>query len=289
MMDAGDHGSMSPEGDPGEKPRIAVIDDEQRWLKVFKRMFRSSNYAVDTFDDPEAFLAALGSDPRRFAGIICDINMPQMDGHAVLKTVKENPATRNIPFLIVSGALTYGDNLARLRSVACVSKLTDDLRSVVFSELIEVIENWPLVRSHLIRAHIPEEKIEFFREFFINYHHFFGEILTYVNQMETACVRGDREAIVSIRALCDRYMNELQDTCMQLIEIVQEIPAATRFIGKVCERGRNSLNMIQGIQCMLSEEPPSSQAFNTFLIDCRDSLERIVAGTENGYNLRSAE
>jgi len=34
-----------------EKPVIAVIDDEDKWLKVYKRMFRNSNYCLDTYSD----------------------------------------------------------------------------------------------------------------------------------------------------------------------------------------------------------------------------------------------
>ena len=73
---------------------------------------------------------------------------------------------------------------------------------------------------------------------------------------------------------------------MQLIGLIQDIPETSSFIAKVCERGRTSLNMIQTFQLMLTEEPTSNQEFRTFLSDCRDSLEKIISGTEKGYNLR---
>ncbi len=268
------------------KMRLAVIDDERKWLKVFKRMFRNSAYEVDTFDNPQEFVTTILKHPDRYAGIICDIKMPQMDGHQVYNVVKSNRATRTIPFVIVSGVLTQDQNLSKVQGIAYISKLDDDLRAKVFKELQEVIENWPVIKNYLVRKNISEEKIEFFCQFFINYHQYFNEILTHINKMEQACVCRDPESIRQIAAQCDSYMTELQDTCMQLIGLVQDIPQTTSFIAKVCERGRTSLNMIQTFQFMLAEEPTSNREFRAFLKDCRDSLEKIIIGTEKGYNLR---
>ncbi len=267
-------------------PTIAIIDDEQKWLKVFKRMFRRSDYAVDTYDDPQRFLDALFAAPNRYAGIICDIKMPQLDGHQVFNSVKSNEATQNIPFLIVSGVLTQDQNLSKVQGAAYISKLDDNLKTKVFQELIEVIENWPKLESYLRSREVDEEKIGFFCQFFINYHKYFNDILTYVNQMEKACVTGDRESIENIHRKCIDFLDDLQNTCMDLISLIQEGPESSGFIRKVCERGRTSLNMIQSFQLMLTEETSSKEEFRLFLNECKDSLEKIIVGTEDGYNLR---
>lgn len=269
------------------KPKIAVIDDEHKWLKVFKRMFRNSNYSVDTYDDPQRFLDVIIKAPDQYVGIICDIKMPQLDGHQVFEVVKNNSATQNIPFLIVSGVLTQDQNLSKVQGTAYVSKLDDDLRTRVFEELIEVIENWPKIEGYLRYRNVTEEKIGFFFQFFINYHKYFNDILTYVNKMETACVDGDREAIEQTNRQCLEFLNELQETCMEMITLIQEGPESSGFISKVCERGRTSLNMVQSFQLLLAEEASSNEEFRMFLNDCRDSLEKIIVGTEEGYNLRS--
>ncbi len=269
-----------------DKPIIAVIDDEHRWLKVFKRMFRNSDYGVDTYDDPKRFLETIFQSPDRYAGIICDIKMPGLDGHQVFQSIKGNKATQNIPFLIVSGVLTQDQNLCKVQGAVYISKLDDDLRAKVFEELIEVIENWPKIRGYLQYRNVSEEKIDFFCQFFINYHKYFNDILTYVNEMETACVNGDHENINRINRQCIGFLTEMQTTCMEMISLIQEGPETSGFIRKVCERGRTSLNMIQSFQLMLSEEPSTSEAFKAFLDECRDSLEKIIIGSEAGYNLR---
>jgi CheY-like chemotaxis protein len=269
-----------------EKPKIAVIDDEQRWLKVFQRLFRNSRYAVDTFSDPHIFLNTIAAYPERYCGIICDINMPHLDGYQVFENLKANPVTQNIPFLMVSGVLTQDQNLSKIQGIAYISKLDDNLRGKVFQELIDVIENWPKVRRCLEDNRVPSEKIEFFCQFFINYHKYFNEILSFVNRMEHACVQSDLAAMAEIKAECDAYMNELQSTCMDLIMILQQNSHATQFIRKLCQRGRTSLNMIQTFQFILGEETSSSQEFQVFLKDCRDSLEKIIMGSDPRYNLR---
>ena len=274
----------APEND---KPTIAIIDDERKWLKVFARMFRNSNFGVDTFDDPRHFLAIILKHPQKYAGIICDIKMPQMDGHQVFEAVKNNPATQNIPFVIVSGVLTQDHNLCKIQGAPYISKLDDNLRTKIFQELIDVIENWPKVKVYLQSQAVSEEKIDFFCQFFINYHKYFNEILTFINKMEVACVNADPQAIVYTREACTAYMAELQRTCMDLIALMQAGPETSSFVRKVCERGRTSMNMIQAFQMLLAEEPSSNSEFRSFLRECRDSLEKIIIGTEKGYNLRA--
>ena len=272
-----------------DKLTIAVIDDEQRWLKVFKRMFRNSGYEVHTFDDPRQFLETVLESPQQYAGIICDIKMPQMDGHQVFDAIKSNPVTQNIPFVIISGVLTQDNNLSKVQGVPYISKLDDNLRSKIFQELIEVIENWPRVREYLRSQNVSDDKIDFFCQFFINYHKYFNEILTFINKMEVACVSADHEAISRIGEECATYIADLQNTCMQLISLMQDGPVTTAFVGKLCRRGRTSINMIQTYQLLLAEEPSTNPEFRSFLGECRQSLEKIIVGTEKGYNLRTTE
>jgi CheY-like chemotaxis protein len=272
-----------------DKLTIAVIDDEQRWLKVFKRMFRNSGYEVHTFDDPRQFLETALESPQQYAGIICDIKMPQMDGYQVFDAIKSNPVTQNIPFVIISGVLTQDNNLNKVQGVPYISKLDDNLRSKIFQELIEVIENWPRVREYLRSQNVSDDKIDFFCQFFINYHKYFNEILRFINKMEVACVSADHEAISRIGEECATYIADLQNTCMQLISLMQDGPDTTAFVSKLCRRGRTSINMIQTYQLLLAEEPSTNPEFRSFLGECRQSLEKIIVGTEKGYNLRTAE
>ena len=269
-----------------EKPVIAVIDDEEKWLNVYRRMFRSSNYSIEPYSDPHLFLDTIARDPNRFAGIICDINMPVMNGHLVFEAIKKDEKTRNIPFLIVSGVLTQDQNLSKIQTTAYVSKMDDNLRTKIFEELIAVIENWPRVKQYLHAQHVAEEDINFFCQFFINYQSFFNDILDYIHQMELACVNSDDDAMAQTTKNCMDFMDEINNKCMGIISLIQKSQEMTGFSRKICTRARSSLNMIQYYQLMFSEETSSNREFQMFLTDCRQSIEKIILGTEEGYNLR---
>ncbi len=274
-------------GRPAEdKPRLAVIDDEDRWLKVFKRMFRKSDYHLETYSDPNAFLRVIGHDPNRFAGVICDIKMPEINGHQVFDALKENPATANIPFVLVSGVLTENHNLSRVQGKAYVSKLDDNLCSRIFDELIEVIENRPHLEAYLRNRQVATENIEFFHQFYVNYHIFFSQILEFVRQMEAACVKVDAEEAEQIRTRCDKYMKDLNQRLMDLVHIAQDCPHAEHFITNVCRRVRTSLNMLLHFQMLIGEATTSGSNFPRLLTECRHNLESIIMGSEKGYNLR---
>ena len=268
------------------KSIIAVIDDEQKWLKVYKRMFKDSNYLVDTYSDPQTFLNTITEHPDRYVGIICDIKMPKLSGHQVFEEIKNNRETQDVPFLIVSGVLTQEQNLSKIQGTAYVSKLDDELRARIFEELIEVIENWPKVKQYLRSKNVSEERIDFFCQFFINYQKFFNEILRYINAMEEACVASDTKAISEITKQCTDFMDDLHDKNMSIISLLQESSQHTGFMRKMCERGRSSLNMIQNFQLFLAEETTSNEEFQDFLKECRENLEKIVIGTEKGFCLR---
>lgn len=83
-----------------EKPLVLVIDDEPSAVDLMERMLSSSGYAVAT--------ASNGADGLRLAreakpvAIVLDINMPEISGWEVLKTLGTDPETRDIPVFIVT-------------------------------------------------------------------------------------------------------------------------------------------------------------------------------------------
>lgn len=265
---------------------LAVIDDDDRWLKVFSRMFRNSGYHLETFSNPHDFLRLVHHEPGRFSGIICDIKMPEIDGHQIFRSIKKDPSTANIPFVMVSGALTENHNLSKVQGLAYVSKLDDDVCSRIFDELIEVIENWPHIQVHLRSQQATDDDIEFFYQFYVNFHLFFSKILNYVSQMEASCVNSNLKEAEQTRRMCDQYIGNLNQRIMDLIEIVQECPHAQHFIANVCRRARTCLNMILHFQLLIGEAAPADSDFPLMLTECRENLEKIIVGNEKGYNLR---
>lgn len=63
------------------RPLIAVVDDDESFLRSLGRLLRSVGYAVETFSSGRAFLSSLPiSIP---ACVVLDIQMPDMNGFEV--------------------------------------------------------------------------------------------------------------------------------------------------------------------------------------------------------------
>jgi PAS domain S-box-containing protein len=82
------------------KPRILFVEDEAT-LREHLALKLSDTYLVDTAGNGnEALLAVMRAKP---ALVVTDIVMPDMDGVELLVTLRQNPGTRAIPVLLISG------------------------------------------------------------------------------------------------------------------------------------------------------------------------------------------
>jgi signal transduction histidine kinase len=81
--------------------RILVIDDEE-WLREMVHMA----LAQKGFDVVEAENGAVGIDKARKELpdlILCDVNMEKVDGYLTLSSLRNEPATAAIPFILMTG------------------------------------------------------------------------------------------------------------------------------------------------------------------------------------------
>ena len=69
--------------------RLLIVDDEESYRQVLSVVFKNEGYAVETASDGRAALAHLKDNPCDL--IISDVRMPDMDGIALLKAVRELP------------------------------------------------------------------------------------------------------------------------------------------------------------------------------------------------------
>jgi PAS domain S-box-containing protein len=82
------------------KPRLLFVEDEAT-LREHLALKLSDTYLVDTAGNGnEALLAVMRAKP---ALVVTDIVMPDMDGVELLVTLRQNPGTRSIPVLLISG------------------------------------------------------------------------------------------------------------------------------------------------------------------------------------------
>ena len=81
--------------------KVLVIDDEETIRKFIKIQLGKAGYEVKEAADGEQAMVQLKRD--RFDVLICDIMMPKKNGWEVLKEIRSNPETREIPVIILTG------------------------------------------------------------------------------------------------------------------------------------------------------------------------------------------
>jgi len=80
--------------------KILVADDEEVIRKFLRIHLAKLGYEVKEAADGEQAMEQLGKDD--FDLLICDILMPKKDGWEVIKEVKTNPKTKNIPVIVLT-------------------------------------------------------------------------------------------------------------------------------------------------------------------------------------------
>jgi len=91
------------------KKRVLVIDDEEpiRLLVKMSLMRMDANTQVIMADNPiEAIKIAETQKPDL---VISDLSMPDMSGIDLCSVLKTNPATQDIPFILLTGSSKTGD------------------------------------------------------------------------------------------------------------------------------------------------------------------------------------
>jgi CheY-like chemotaxis protein len=101
--------------------KILVVDDDLQALGAMERVLRTQGFAVSTFSDARAALAAAAAAPPDL--ILLDITMPDMDGYAACRHFKANPMLFEVPVVFIS-ALGEIDDKVRGFAAGAVDYVT---------------------------------------------------------------------------------------------------------------------------------------------------------------------
>jgi CheY-like chemotaxis protein len=80
--------------------KILIVDDEERFLKLYSTILISVGYEVLTASSaPEAFDLARSEQPNL---ILLDVMMPVVDGAEAYESLSENASTRHLPVIFLT-------------------------------------------------------------------------------------------------------------------------------------------------------------------------------------------
>lgn len=81
--------------------RILVIDDDARLREHYKEILQAEGYEVLEARNGREGVERARKEPPDL--VLCDITMPEMNGHRVLETLRGEPRTAHVPFVFLTG------------------------------------------------------------------------------------------------------------------------------------------------------------------------------------------
>ena len=117
------------------KKKILIIEDETALLYALQSQLSAEGFETYIADDGEKALKIIGS--NKPDAIVLDIILPKIDGWQLLKKIKRDSRTKNIPVIMISN---LSDEPSRKRGIELGAK--DYLAKINYGigELVEKIK-----------------------------------------------------------------------------------------------------------------------------------------------------
>jgi putative two-component system response regulator len=153
--------------------RILIVDDNLDNLALTAELLRSRNYEAETASSAEAAEEMIRCDPPDL--ILLDVILPGRSGYELCRELKDDPATRFIPVVMITGLSEREDRVrgleagadeflskpifpeelfARVKSLLRIKEFTDELEhaeAVLFSLALGVESRDPYTGNHCER------------------------------------------------------------------------------------------------------------------------------------------
>lgn len=94
------------------KTRVFIVDDDEVILKLFEAVLVKAGFDVQTTSDSQTALQAI--EDTRPDVVISDLMMPEVDGFALCKGVRESPNLKDTRFIVVSAKAYSSDETRAL-------------------------------------------------------------------------------------------------------------------------------------------------------------------------------
>ena len=92
---------------PAPRTRIVYIEDEPFFGGTMSRLLSEAGYTTMVAADGEEGLAMVAKEKPDL--VLLDLVLPKVDGKEVLKRIKSDPATKNIPVFVLSNLSADAD------------------------------------------------------------------------------------------------------------------------------------------------------------------------------------
>lgn len=87
-------------------PRILCVDDEPYNLDLYEVELESHGFAISRAENGAEALLKVSQE--RIDLVLLDVMMPDMDGYEVCRTLKNDPASQDIPVVMITALKDHG-------------------------------------------------------------------------------------------------------------------------------------------------------------------------------------
>ena len=101
--------------------RILVVEDQEDNRQILRDLLGSADYEMDEAENGQEAIDAVAK--QRPDLILMDIQLPIMDGYEATRRIKADPATKNIPIIVVTSYALSGDE-GKAREAGCDAYVT---------------------------------------------------------------------------------------------------------------------------------------------------------------------
>ncbi len=118
-------GKINQNTNSGHKRKILIVDDEPNVRRLLRTLLNKKFTVVEAEDGGQAVDIACVEKPDL---ILMDIMMPKMDGYTSCYALKQEPATRSIPIIMLS-AIDLKLNLQLSKEIGADGYITKPFNS----------------------------------------------------------------------------------------------------------------------------------------------------------------
>ncbi|BAU65065.1 response regulator receiver, CheY-like protein [Stanieria sp. NIES-3757] len=205
--------------------KILVIEDELFVRENLTELLEAEDFKV--YSTENGIIGALWAQENSPDLIICDVMMPEIDGHEVLKELRQSPITALTPFIFLT-ALADKGNFRKGMELGADDYLTkpftrEEVLGAVNSRLAKHEKTMEKYYQEYQRAEALQQKVQ--------------ELELYTNQqlppkLSEECQKALLKLNVAINLIQkiqpgqkrDRNLQIVQTTCVQEIALLKQIP-----------------------------------------------------------------
>jgi len=107
------------------RPGVMIVDDDPNVRELLAELLTQNGYAVSEAANGRAALEALEAMAEKPRVVLVDLNLPVMDGRALVREVKARPALADIPVLLLSSSAHVEDAARELGVAGALKKPVD--------------------------------------------------------------------------------------------------------------------------------------------------------------------